>query len=401
MTPSRRSRCRAHRSTLDAVLDGRVAQEARQALELHAADCESCARALDESLSLRAALDALPTPEPDRASEDAFVDAVMGRIDRAASAGPAPVDSGRRAAAIAAWSVAAGLVAAALLAWITLRAPASKSGPEQGPGRGPETAQRIAALAPEAGPRAAGPRALGPRGRGPAGAQAASALPPVVLETQGVVGRNDLEAALADLGEGSSFDPAALDDAGPFLASVRGRVDGDVAPAARAILAEIPPSGHAPRAGRGRGPPAHPPDRDRLVDAIDTVGAPAAIALVDRGMPGVRRLWAVAAGEGVEAVPIARATLRALVVEGRSVSARVPSDVPLEIVAPILSSHPTEGASVALEGFLETGDPSWLAALESHPRSSDAVAERARARVGPRERDRELLLRAIRSTGSA
>ena len=47
MSPTKRSRCRSHRATLDAVLDGRERLAALQSLELHAESCMACAGALD------------------------------------------------------------------------------------------------------------------------------------------------------------------------------------------------------------------------------------------------------------------------------------------------------------------------------------------------------------------
>lgn len=388
MTPSRRSRCRSHRKTLDAVLDGRAAQDARQALELHAADCEECSRALDESLAMRAALDALPAPEPDRAAEDAFVDAVMKRIDRdgTASWGAPPVMRRRRAASIATWSAAAALAAAAVLATVFLREP--DADPE------PDVAPRIAALPPGSGTDGSVDEALVE-----GDVAATSTLPPVVLETGQVAARDELDALLAEITAAAAFDPSSPGDAGALLSAVRSSLSGEVAPAARAILAEDPPSPRAALAARLLGPAADHRDRDLLVAAVETLGAPAALALADRGAPGIGRLWSLAAEDAGDSASVARTTLRALVAAESAVG-RAPQNVPIEVVAPILASHPVEGASVAVEGFVASGERAWLAALVAHPAASDAVAALARV-SSARERGRGRLLQAIRATGAA
>lgn len=56
--------CTRMQTDLDALLDGEVDAAAARALERHAAGCADCQRALERARLVRAALRALPVPEP-------------------------------------------------------------------------------------------------------------------------------------------------------------------------------------------------------------------------------------------------------------------------------------------------------------------------------------------------
>ncbi|MEM9803389.1 MAG: hypothetical protein AAGA20_23930, partial [Planctomycetota bacterium] len=115
MSHARTRHCRAHRATLDAIVDGREQTDALQALELHAESCPRCAALLAESRALRAALDALPAPAFDRANDDAFVARVFEAIDATDRSAVRASRSPRLAIVTAAAATAAAAAAAAAL----------------------------------------------------------------------------------------------------------------------------------------------------------------------------------------------------------------------------------------------------------------------------------------------
>lgn len=276
MTPARRSRCRSHRVTLDAVLDGRDRLAALQELELHARDCADCARALEESRTLRVALDALPGPQFDRASDDAFVAGVLGRIGGmdVAPAGRSSRPVLRRVGMIA---LAA---AAAAVALILVDRPAPVED------------------AVTAGPvEINGPAAI----EGSAATGTEEYLPPVIRSASSATPTDELIAVLDTAASERSFDPRVATSAGSFLHEVRASVDGDLASAARSIVlaagqtADDDELQRAALAARLLGVTADYRDRELLAGAVEFIGAPAAFALADRGGPGIERLWEIAA----------------------------------------------------------------------------------------------------------
>jgi hypothetical protein len=142
-------------------------------------------------------------------------------------------------------------------------------------------------------------------------------------------------------------------------------------------------------------------DRELLAGAVESIGAPAALALADRGGPGIERLWEIAAEEN-DGAEIARATLRELVLVGdpsRDPSRGVPRATPVGLVAPIVSASLENGAALSLSHYLATGDEVWLAALLSHDRRDEAIVELLSK--GVRRRDRARTLQVVERAGAA
>jgi len=377
MTPTRRSRCRSHRTTLDAVLDGRERQAALQALELHADDCEECAHALSESRALRAALDALPAPEFARSSDDAFVAAVMGRVDGDVPA--APERSPWRVAGPVALVVAAA-AAVAVIARLD-RSPVV------------ETTTEVVGVSEPVAPD------VNPEGNAVV-TDAVTALPPVVHEASPSAAPDELAAVLDAIDSEGTYDPHAPLAATEFVHDVRSRIEGDLSAAARVLLAGRETPRRAALAARLLGPGADYRDRDLLTEAIGSVGAPAAFALADRGGSGVERLWRVALGDD-EAARLAQTTLCLLAGEGdadRSPFERMPRSTPLSIVAPVVAADRSNGATRALDEFLASGDPIWLSVLIEHDLCLGAIDDAVSGRV--RSRDHRRMLAVIARSGA-
>jgi len=101
--------CNRIQPDLDALLDGELDAAASRALEQHAASCRDCSTALDRARALKAALRALPMPEP---RAELFA-AALRRAKEASAALP----STRRRHVLAGLggALAAGIAALALL----------------------------------------------------------------------------------------------------------------------------------------------------------------------------------------------------------------------------------------------------------------------------------------------
>ncbi|MEO0664052.1 MAG: hypothetical protein AAFZ87_21185, partial [Planctomycetota bacterium] len=69
------------------VMYGAASFDRTDALDAHAAGCARCTAAVREARALRRMLDALAEPTVTRADDDAFVDAVLGRLDGADAIG--------------------------------------------------------------------------------------------------------------------------------------------------------------------------------------------------------------------------------------------------------------------------------------------------------------------------
>ncbi|MEM9802274.1 MAG: hypothetical protein AAGA20_18250 [Planctomycetota bacterium] len=216
-----------------------------------------------------------------------------------------------------------------------------------------------------------------------------AALPPVLRATEATADAEQLAAALDEVAVALRFDPASPESAEDFARAVRRRVDGDVAPAARELLDDPTCSAIAARL---LGVTADVRDRDLLARSVADVGAPAALALADRGEPGLRRLWSMAAA--VDSTPdagVARSALLAVarfVDDDREIVRAAPVDAPAALVAPIVTASHERGATRAVTGFLDGGEDAWLEALAGRPDAADAVATELDA--NPRERERAL-----------
>jgi anti-sigma factor RsiW len=104
--------CTRIQTDLDALLDGELDAAAARALERHAAGCADCERALERARTVRAALRALPVPEP-RAD---FFEAALRRARDSTLAAPR---YNRRTHVLAGigGALAAGIAALAVLAF--------------------------------------------------------------------------------------------------------------------------------------------------------------------------------------------------------------------------------------------------------------------------------------------
>lgn len=387
MTAPLERACKASRDALDAVTDGRADFGVRDGLERHAASCAPCARELSEALLLRRLLETLSEPEATRIGEDAFVEAIMNRID-----GPASVKTGRPSPLLLVGAAVAVAAAAALIVaiWSSFDSVAPSNA-----ARDESVAAAPAGDAPPAFTKEAESDRTAPH----------TAPEPLPVPPDLVVFR----AALSGAALATGFAHEDTVSVSVFSREVSSRYDGDLAPAARALLFESETTDFTRLAARLLGPRADARDRRLLLQSMERCGAASAWALVDRGRTGTTELWRLATAPAPDALKPApvqtdRATARKVLLEAAELG-RLDRGFPRAIqrdpaLAAALTSVSKGGAADRLlDEFLRSGDAAWFDAWVAHDDRAGALGTAIKQHT-PRRTTRVRCARLIRAIGA-
>ncbi|MEL6714793.1 MAG: hypothetical protein AAFP86_13510, partial [Planctomycetota bacterium] len=366
--------CASMRPLLREVMDGAASFDRTEALNAHAAGCARCDAALREARALRRMLDGLAEPTVTRADDDAFVDAVLGRLDgveagsvRRRGSGPVLLLRGVLAVGAAA--------ALALVLWPTPGGDADSETTDIA--RVEDTAEPtdparggIDSIADSPAGSLAGSLAGSPAGS-TAGSTAGSNdehaqdtdLPlegepdPAALRVEFDLPQEDVDPelyalALEESARDLGFEPHTAPDAREYAARVQSTLGTSPRRAARAWLASHAPS---PRldalSARVLGPGADLRDRRLLERSLERTGAAGRWAVAAQGSTGVQSLWRAAADD-----PASRSVLVALVRErGSEAVDLAPRGVATALVADVARTAASEPAERLLARFLETG----------------------------------------------
>jgi len=371
--------CADRRAALREIADGHATLATVEATREHAAGCGRCAAELRMAERLRRMLDGLVAPESTRADEDAFVDAVLGRLDGA----PAPTRVRRGPRPVVIGAAAATLSAAAALALITLG----------GAGGSDEDIDHGAASVTET--VASTDRPVGASLGAPTPPPHLSAAPSIDLGPGArPVDMDAFAAAVEEASEATGFAPAATVDPTPFLAALESRFEGDPRSAARRVLRGAAPTDLDGAAARILGPAPDLQDRALLERTLGRTGPAGLRATAERGRSGVEAIWRIASADDALAGE-ARALLASLTPaeDGAGPLDHVPAGTPAEAVVAVATASPASAAR-HLDRWLATGDGVWLDLFDAAPSADAALASTLdRARVRP---DGERVLAALR-----
>ncbi|MEM8710982.1 MAG: zf-HC2 domain-containing protein [Planctomycetota bacterium] len=390
MSPSSRPPCREQRPALDAWVDGVASSAMRERLEAHASRCERCHRALQEAKNLRSLLEAAPSAEPSKAVEDAFVNAVLGRIGGASRVvRPDHVDVGGRSLLRT-----ASLAAAALL--ITLSVSAALLLKGRLPGALP--AEERSSLVDLAEPPVASPEAsVALAEEASAAPLLARTVPPPVEPARF---RESLAAALLLRPFSPATDLSSLrwsrlveHDLGvaETTRAARQCLRAEVVAAARA---EISNSGcEAKLAARLLGHRGDYQDRRLLLDALGVIGDAAALALLERGPSGAAALWGVASTADAASFSARESARRCLsMVADRTELgwlAQIDVSADATFAAELIAASLEEAPEIFLEKLLDgCSEKIWLPALERHPSAGMALDRALAEALGVRGAER-------------
>ncbi|MEL6429296.1 MAG: hypothetical protein AAFR54_08965 [Planctomycetota bacterium] len=380
--------CASMRPLLREVMDGAASFDRTDALDAHAAGCARCTAALREARALRRMLDALAEPTVTRADDDAFVDAVLGRLDGADAIGErrrgiGPVRLLRGALAVGA--------AAALAAVLWPTADGEGNSETTGVAR-VEDASAAAdpvgdAAAPIAEPVAEfGAESVAESGSEPVPEPVPGPAPDADAALEGETGALAVEfdlpqedvdpelfaLALEESARQLDFEPHTAADAREYAARVQSTLGTSPRRAARAWLASHAPS---PRldalSARVLGPGADFRDRRLLERSLERTGAAGRWAVAAQGSTGVQSLWRAAADD-----PASRSVLVALVRErGSEAVDLAPRGVATALVADVARAAASEPAERLLARFLETGDGAWRSAWRASKEAPGALVD--------------------------